>query len=148
QFAPELTSPWSREAPPALDSWMFIKSTGVWFPRYGNADATDVTLTFHTPTKYQFATIGKLVDSRVDGDVRTTHWVSELPTDHVSFNIGAFKEFQVTDPRIPPVTVQVNAVAHERLNLMLPQPKDPEQMVGADVVNSLSYFSRVFGQPL
>jgi hypothetical protein len=148
QFAPDFTSPWSREAPPAMDTWFYIKSTGNWFPRYGNEDASDVSLTFHTPTKYQFASIGRLVDSTVVGDVRTTHWVTELPTDQVSFNIGAFKEFQVTDPRIPPVTVQVNAVAHERLNLLLPQPKDPEQMVGTDVVNSLSFFSRVYGKPL
>jgi aminopeptidase N len=66
----------------------------------------------------------------------------------VSFNIGEFREFNITDARVPPVTVQVNLEAHRHLDAVLLQPRDPQVEVGADVANSLSFFSSVFGPPL
>lgn len=146
---------WSRpqdprelSIPPLHDKWFFIKDTETWYPRYDFWQNAGVDLTFHTPAHYQFASIGRLVDSQTVGDVRTTHWVAERPTGQVSFNIGEFKEFQITDPRIPPVTVQVNLEAHRTLDAVLLQPRDPQVEVGADVANSLSFFSSVFGPPL
>jgi len=134
--------------PPARDKWFFIKDTETWYPRYDFWQNAAIDLTFHTPARYQFASIGRLVDSQTVGDVRTTHWVAEQPTGQVSFNIGEFKEFEITDPRIPPVTVQVNLEAHRTLDAVLLQPRDPQVEVGADVANSLSFFSSVFGPPL
>ncbi|MEO8451149.1 MAG: hypothetical protein ABI647_15235, partial [Gemmatimonadota bacterium] len=80
--------------------------------------------------------------------VRTTHWQSEMPTRNVSFNIGEFDEFQIADPRIPPVTVQMNSEAHRKLNAIFLRQTNPEDQVGGDVANSLSFFTRVFGPPL
>jgi len=148
QFMPSLMDPRRREPQPDLDSWFFIKSTSYWFPRHRPWIASDVRLTFHTPKQYQFACIGKLVDSRVDADVRTTRWVAERPTDQVSFSIGVFKEFQIRDPRIPPVTVHVNTDAHAQLDRYVIQPRDPEQTVGEDVASSLAFFTQAFGAPL
>lgn len=146
-FVPELADPQYGTTVGALDSWSFIKSTELWFPR-PDWQASDFHLTFHTPNRYQFASIGRLIDTRVDGGVRTSTWTTERPTSQVSFNIGLFKEFQVTDPRIPPVTVQVNAEAHARLDRLVLQPRDPEVVVGGDVANSLAFFAQVFGPPL
>ena len=130
------------------DKWFFIKDTETWYPRYDFWQDAAVDLTYHTPAHYQFASIGRLVDSQTVAGVRTTHWVAERPTGQVSFNIGEFKEFQIADPRIPPVTVQVNLEAHRHLDAVLLQPRDPEVDVGADVANSLAFFSSVFGPPL
>ncbi len=130
------------------DRWAFIKSTWAWFPRYSQWQAVNMDLTFHTPRSYRFASIGRQVESHVDGNVVTTRWVTELPTDVASFNIGEFQEFRLTDPRIPPVTVQVNAEAHSRLNQVLLGQRNPEREVGADVANSLAFFTRAFGAPL
>jgi hypothetical protein len=148
QFNPWLTDPRRRGPQPDLDSWFFIKSTAFWFPRHRPWQASDVQLTFHTPKEYLFACIGRLVDSRVTGDVRTTHWVTERPADQVSFSIGMFKEFEIKDARIPPVTVHVNTDAHAQLNRYVIQPRNPEEWVGGDVASSLAFFTQAFGPPL
>ena len=136
---------------PALDQWFFIKDSETWFPRLPSWHAVDMDLTFHSPKKYAIASIGRQLESRVEGDVLTTRWVAERPTDQVAFNLGRFEEFQITDPRIPPVTVQVNGEAHrdfEGLDAARPGLRDPEKVVGGDVANSLAFFSTVFGPPL
>ena len=148
QFLPPFWDERRREMLPILDQWAFIKSTDSWYPRITGEPAA-VALTFHTPKTLQFATIGQLVSTDTTGDVITTHWTSELPTDQVSFNIGKFQEWVVHDPRIPPVTVQVNSEAHRVIGRLFPSSvRDPQYQVGSDVVNSLSFFSRMYGPPL
>jgi len=131
-----------------LDSWFFIKDTETWYPRYDFWENAAVELTFHIPDRFQLASIGRLIDSRVDGDVHTTHWVAERPTNQVSFSIGEFKEFRINEARIPPITLQVNLQAHRRLDAMLLQPRNPLETVGADVARSLAFFTQAFGPPL
>jgi hypothetical protein len=145
------------------DHWLYVKTPATWFPRYGDR-AANVDLTFHTPKRYRFASVGRLLDAHVEGDVATTHWRTDLPADQVCFSLGEYDEFQITDPRIPPVTVQVNSDAHRRLNQLFLTLRDrsvwptswygllsrqnPEQDVGADVANSLAFFTHVYGRPL
>jgi hypothetical protein len=149
----------------APDQWLYVKTATTWFPRYGAFPPADVDLVFHTPKRYHFASVGRLIESRVDGDVATSHWHTVLPADQVCFSLGDFQEFKITDPRIPPVTLHVNGDAHRRLNqfffalrdeLGVPwdfvanflSPRSPEQDVGADVANSLAFFTQVYGRPL
>jgi len=153
------TRPPSQQAPHGVplgwDKWFFVKESQTWFPRYAPSNpryagwlAADMDLTFHTPKKYRFASIGRLVDSRVEGEVQTTRWVTERPASEVCFNLGEFNELKITDPRIPPVTVQMNADAHRMLDALFLGQLDPEKDVGGDVANSLAFFTRVFGRPL
>ncbi len=148
EFLPSTWSSWRRENFPVLDSWAYIKSTSTWFPRYNTTQSAPFTLTFHTPKKLKFATIGRLVDSSTAGNVTTSRWVSEEPTNHVSFNIGTFNQLDIRDPRIPPVTVHVNSDAHATISKLIPTARRPEEFVGADLANSLSFFTSVFGKPL
>jgi peptidase M1-like protein len=131
-----------------LDSWFFLRETETWYPRYDFWENAAVELTFHIPDRFQLASIGRLIESRVDGDVRTTHWVAERPTNQISFSIGEFKEIRITDPRIPPITLQVNLQAHRRLDAMLFEPRNALETVGADVAGSLAFFTKAFGPPL
>ena len=147
EFLPPWWDPLRREITPVMDGWAFVKSLDDWFPRYGG-ESTPVSLTFHIPSDLKLATIGRLVDSSTTEKVRTTRWVAEQPTDQVSFNIGKFDELDIRDPRIPPVTVQVNTDAHLAIRRLFPQMSDPEGQVGADVANSLAFFSNVYGPPL
>jgi hypothetical protein len=142
-----------RRMPPVKDQWFFVKTSEMWFPRYGYrgydaGQAADMDLTFHIPTNYRLASIGRLVESVVDGDVQTTRWVTDRPATWVSFNIGSFTEQHISDPRIPPVTVQMNREGHLRLGELFLSQRDPEEQVGSDVANSLAFFTRVFGPPL
>ncbi|MGH7645108.1 MAG: hypothetical protein ACREMR_05935, partial [Gemmatimonadales bacterium] len=148
QFLRSPTDARSAQLPSAGDRWSFIKATSTWFPRYSFWQPADMELVFRTPSKLRFASIGRLADSRVDGDVLTTRWVTEVPTQHASFNIGEFQEFEIKDPRIPPVTVHMNREAHLRMQQLMVQQRDPEQQVGGDMANSLAFFTDVFGPPL
>ena len=147
-FLPSFASPLRREITPMMDNWAFIKATETWYPRYSFEQSAPVTLTFHTPKDRKFASIGRLVDSRTEGNVTTTHWASELPTNSVSFNIGEFDELEIKDPRIPPVTVHVNTEAHRVIRRVFPSSARPEESVGSDIANSLSFFTQMFGPPL
>src|SRR5207248_2282439 len=80
----------------ALDQWLFVKSSYSWFPRYGE-QAADVDMTFHTPKKYRFASIGRPLDSRLEGDVVTSHWTTVRPTDQVCFSLGELDDFKVAE---------------------------------------------------
>ena len=148
----DLLPPWidpsERSIATALDQWAYIKSPSTWFPRYSFVQSVPVTMTFHTPKKYKFAAIGRLADSSTTGDVVTTRWVSEQPARNISFNIGHFDELDIRDPRIPPVTVQVNREAHVAISRFITSARNPLDFVGSDVANSLSFFSRMYGPPL
>jgi len=143
---------------------LYVKTSYSWFPRYGEQTA-DVDLTFHTPRRYHLASIGRLVDSHIDGTTVTSHWVTVRPADQVCFSIGEVDEFKINDPRIPPVTVHTNGEAHRQLDKFFLALRDqlgasnafvsrflsersPEQDVGADVANSLAFFTRIYGPPL
>jgi hypothetical protein len=148
----EFLPPWwdasRRQMPPVLDSWAFIKATGTWYPRYTFSQPAAMEMTFRTPKGLRFASVGRLMESRTHGDTLTTRWVTELPTEHASFNIGKFEEFEIKDPRIPPVTVHINQDAHRYINQFIPHARNAQEQVGADVANSLSFFTQVFGAPL
>jgi len=138
----------SARVPRGLDNWAFIRSTWDWYPRYGSAEPARMDLTYRTPRELPFASIGRLADSRTEGDTLVTHWVTERPTDNASFNIGEMVSFDVTDSRIPPVTVFYNREAHAAIRQLSPSAFPVEQQVGRDVVNSLVFFSERFGPPL
>ena len=131
-----------------LDAWAYIKDTETWYPRYLGSGVYDVRLTFRTPKNLKFATIGRLVQADTEGNTIVSKWQSELPTNQVSFNIGEFQEFPIQDPRIPPVTVQINTTAHDLIHRYIPSSRAAQQDVSADVANSLAFFTSVFGQPL
>jgi len=46
------------------------------------------------------------------------------------------------------VTVHVNTEAHRVINRLFPHSRNPEDIVGADVANSLSFFTNMYGPPL
>lgn len=137
-----------RELGPALDSWVDIKSEFLWYPIYSSPERYDMRLTFHTPRNLQFASIGRRVRADTSDKVITTQWITEYPTNTASFNIGKFEEFQIRDPRIPPVTVHINADAHRILQKLIPHSRSGAEDVGSDIANSLSFFTQMFGPPL
>ena len=134
--------------PRSRDNWAFIRSTWDWFPRYGPGEAAAMDLTFRTPRELKFASIGRLIDSRTEGDTLITHWVTERPTDVASFNIGELETFEVNDPRIPPVTVFYNRDAHGTIRMLVPSAVPAQEQVGRDVGNSLAFFAAKYGAPL
>jgi len=148
--------PWwdqrTREILPTMDQWAYIKDTEYWFPRHTLGRSTlpqraTMHFTFHTPNDMTFASIGRLTDSTIEGNVRTTRWTTELPTNQASFNIGKMEELAIRDPRIPPVIVHVNTDAHRVIARLFPHSRNPGDIVGSDIANSLAFFTRMYGPP-
>jgi hypothetical protein len=54
-------------------------------------------LPFRTNPKLTLVSVGKRVEDTADGKLRKTRWVSEVPLAAAGFNLGRFKEFEVTD---------------------------------------------------
>ena len=136
--------------------WFYINSSAAWYPRPmdGRSTAT-FDITFHTPTNYRIASIGRMTDSSVAGQLLTTRWVAETPMRNAGFNVGLFEDFQVSETGAPPVTVLWSERGHKAMakaalaagrSDALPSSAGRKE-VGADVSNSLKFFAHVFGAP-
>jgi hypothetical protein len=127
--------------------WILLLSSSGWYPRYTFEPATfDVTV--HSPTKFKFVSAGDKVMEQRDGDVLTTRWVTPQPIMHSSFNIGVFDQYDVDFPGVPPTTVLMATEAHQALQTLYLSGATTIQEVGADVTNSIRFFTELFGEPL
>ena len=85
------------------------------------------------------------MDSSRAGRVITTRWITDGPIRNASFNLGLFKDYTVTEPGVPPVTVMVSEEAHKKLAREYGQQRHMREVVGADVSKSLKFFQAVYG---
>ena len=74
-----------------------------------------------------------------------TRWVSQGPIRNASFNLGLFKNYEVRDEGVPPVTVMISEEAHKKLARVYVQQRKMRETVGADVSKSLKFFQSVYG---
>jgi hypothetical protein len=129
-----------------FDDFYFIKSSADWYPRplEGRSLAT-FDLTFHSPKGKLLASIGDQIESKTTGQVTTSRWVTSRPARNASFNLGFFKDYEIKEEGIPPVTVLISEDVHRRLGVGLRQ-KNMKETVGADVAKSLRFFQHVYGE--
>jgi aminopeptidase N len=100
-------------------------------------------LTFHTPEKLTFATVGEKVSASEADKVETSRWVTRNPAPHMSFNLGDYETYEINYPGIPATTVLMvdYGVRESRSGL------GAQASVGADIANSLTFFHEMFGKP-
>jgi hypothetical protein len=131
-----------------FDDFYFIKSSISWYPQSleGRSLAT-FDLTFRSPKGKLLASVGDNVESSTAGQVTTSRWVTSGPIRNASFNLGFFKDYQIKEEGIPPVTVLISEDVHRRLSGegSLRQ-KNMKETVGADVAKSLRFFQHVYGE--
>jgi len=65
----------------------YVGSRGTWYPSRG-FPFTDFELLFRHPRRLQLAATGRLVESSVEGEVRTTRWKPDGPIRIAGFNLG------------------------------------------------------------
>jgi hypothetical protein len=129
----------------------YIRSSDLWYPRCGLPSRATYDLTFHTPAEYAFVSIGKKTEEKKEGRRRVSRWVQEIPAVNASFNLGPFKTHEVKVKGEPLVTVYMSEEAHKQIALALlaeegiVSGKDMEKQVGADISNSVRFFSELFG---
>jgi len=129
------------------DYFHYNRSATNWYPRYAMDEPTvkaTFDLTFHTPEKLTFATVGEKVSAGEGGELKVSRWVTHTPAPHVSFDLGNFDTYEIDFPGIPATTVLMAdfGVRQGRSGL------GPQAGVGADIANSLTFFHEMFGEPL
>ena len=129
----------------------YIKSSVHWYPRFDWRTWATYDLTFKTPEKYEFVSIGKKIEDRKEGKYRISRWVQETPVVNASFNLGLFKTYDINIEGSPPVTVLMSDAHRREIALFLLEEygvasgKNMEKQVGADIANSIQLFSNLFG---
>jgi len=108
--------PLAELAPGTIEQWLMVRNCSAWYPRYDLWQPADMDVTYRVPKGYQFSSSGRLADSTRSGDTVITRWKTERPTVWACFNVGHMDEQHVSDPRIPPVVVQMNTQAHKSLD--------------------------------
>ena len=133
-----------------LDGWIGLKSSSTWYPRYGYRMRANYDLTFHTPSKLKFASIGKNLATEQSGDTTISRWVTARPTHNASFGIGYFKEITVEEEdlsvekqageTLPNVTVFGLEAGRGVGNAHL------EDEVRGDILNCMRFFQYMYGK--
>lgn len=124
--------------------WYAIRGATSWYPRHGEIDAT-FSMTFEVPDDFQFTAAGHEVERRPEGEVIHWKYVIDRPAPHATFNIGKFEEYPLEQEGSPSIVLQVNEMAHRRMERFLLQD-DIGEMVGRDVTNALAFFGERFGE--
>ncbi len=118
--------------------WIAIKDPTGWYPRTAfYREKANFDLTFRTPKRYTFVSVGDPVGQTEEDGKKISRWLTKTPIRNASFNIGNFKDFKIEDMRIPPVTILKNDVRS--------WGKDMQKQVGADVANSVLFCQHIFG---
>lgn len=135
--------------------WFFIKDFD-WYPMLldGRSLAT-FDLTYHAPVSFVLASVGDRTDSLEKDHRVTTRWLTRQPVQFAAFNVGRFKQHEITESGVPPITVLYSEDAHKAFsralvrqgNSELAAQRNMKDAVGNDVLNSMKFFSRVFGNP-
>ncbi|MEO7986879.1 MAG: M1 family aminopeptidase, partial [Gemmatimonadales bacterium] len=126
--------------------FFYVNPTVAWYPASLEARTlSKFDLTFSTSTSYGLASVGELVDSAVTGRTVRSHWVTQGRIRNASFNLGLFRNYEVREPDIPPVTVMISEEAHKKLAREMVQQRKMRETVGADVSKSLRFFQSVYG---
>ncbi|OGC76951.1 MAG: hypothetical protein A2Z27_06410 [candidate division Zixibacteria bacterium RBG_16_50_21] len=131
----------------------YIKSTEDWFPRYGYMVRSTFDLTFKTPRGHHFLCAGKKVKGWHEKEYYCSQWVEDFPTDIISFNIGNFDVYEKKQEGLPEVGVYWNKQTHQKISQISAEygqhlyllGKGMEKNTAADVLNSINFYSSMFG---
>ncbi len=103
----------------------FVGARGSWYPTRG-LHFTDYELLFHHPRRLQLVATGRMLESSLEGDVRTSRWKPDGPIRVAGFNLGNFER---TSLRVGDCTVEVcanrsleAALQQQPLALTIPPP--------------------------
>jgi hypothetical protein len=131
--------------------WINLRSSIYWYPRLDYRKKANFGLIFHTPSDYNFVSVGNLIQKHEKDDVLTTTWLTDEPIRNASFSLGKFEITNLDEEDLPEVTVYMSEYGHNQIGRQLAQygilsMSDAGERIAADVVNSLSLFQNLFGK--
>lgn len=136
------------------DDWVHFDPGVFWYPRVVPGLRSTYDLEYEYPALYTLVSVGEAAPSERKGKTIRSEWKVATPIEDCSFMIGIYKEHRIQVEKVPPVTILMSESAHRRVRETageslieqgLAPGKSMEKQVGADVVNSLSYFQTLYG---
>ncbi len=151
----------------------FVGARSNWYPRLSDGFAT-YDLTFHYPRRLTLVSVGDMVEDRVDGDVRTTHWKTPVKVRMAGFNLGDYEKVSTSaggykvdvygnrrleaalTPKGVPAGIDLPKLPRYRINtppqepttpITLPDPNARMRTVADDVSSALEFYTSEFGPP-
>jgi len=131
--------------------WIGLQSSSIWYPRFGYRMRANFDLTFHTPERWQFASVGKKQYARLIQDTLVSRWTTVRPAHNASFSIGPFREVMLEDNHfaaerqaeesLPNVSVLEFEYAPKGYGL-----SDLAEEVRSDILNCMRFFQHVYGK--
>jgi hypothetical protein len=95
----------------------YVGSRGTWYPKT-RSNFTNFDLTFRYPAELDLVATAELVETNVEGDVRTSRFRTPLPIRVAGFNLG---RYQRASRQVGEYTVEVCANREIDANLQPPQ---------------------------
>ena len=125
----------------------YVRVTSSWYPSMQYRDLATFDLTFNTPDKYEVITCGHCDGVKEENGRRISHHVLDIPAEYVSFNVGSFRSKEITAEGYPPVEIYLTEeIADVSGGGEVVTVKDRLGNAGADIMNSLAFYSSMIGQ--
>ena len=122
-----------------------------WYPQNVIRDVATYKMIYNIPKSLDIVSCGSLTDSRIEDGRAITTWELKSPVNYVSFSFGSFetKEF-VIDNYAPVKIYMSDNIPHQDWALFLAYFGELSSAnmigrVGADVTNSLIFYTSIFG---
>ena len=115
------------------ESFFYVYGNTTWYPMNVIRDPAKFTLIYNYPDLYTLVSCGGKAAEGTSHSGETNYWYQDYPVCNISFNIGRYYPVKLAFADLPPIDLYTHSpieVAH----------------VGADMVNSLAYFTDLFGQ--
>ena len=122
-----------------------------WYPQNAIPDKASFDMTFNCPKDYQVVASGNQVESHLEEDRLVTKWHEAAQICYSSFNIGAFEnENFYVEEHLPVQVYLAKNIPHDKIALYLGSQGELSSAnmmkhVGADVSNSLAFYTGLFG---
>ena len=110
-----------------------IQSFDLWYPQYLTNKLNYFDITYHYPSRYKLVSVGRKVFDEKKNKVVTARWITDYPVNYAPFNLGKFKDELFIHKDIPALSLHINS------NM---------KKTKADVVNSLSFYQKIYGKCL
>ncbi len=144
----------------------YIKSPAGWYPHSNIRDLATYSLTYDCPDKYEVVSCGRMVEAKTENGRLISKFELDKPYEYVIFNVGSFKKKEMIAGGFPPVEVylaeEIADISAAEFEAYLSEQEEGGIMTidtshtyltnidrlgqaGADVLNSLAFFTSTFG---
>jgi hypothetical protein len=122
-----------------------------WYPQNVIRDVSTYSMTFDIPKSLDIVCCGNLKESRVENGRNISNWELSNPVRYVSFSFGSYKTKEYAIENYTPVIIYMSEnIPHQDWAMLLAYFGELSSAnmigkVGADVTNSLIFYSSIFG---